>query len=72
MVPIGMVRRRWCVSTTCGLVGGRGRLERPTELHTLLKMNANWQDIVKGAAYDREIKDRNRGQPELTLEGHDQ
>ena len=71
MVHIGMGRGRSCASTTCRLAIGRGRFARPTELRTLSKLNANWQGIVEGAAYDREIEGRSHRQAETTLEGND-
>ena len=51
-----------------------GRAEAPdaaptAELRALAKLNANWRGIVEGAAYDREIEGRSRGQAELALEG---
>ena len=49
-----------------------GRAEAPdaaptAELRALAKLNANWRGIVEGAAYDREIEGRSRGQAELAL-----
>ena len=66
-----MGRGRSCVSTTCGLAGGRGRLARPTELRALARLNANWRSVVEGAAYDREVEGRATGQAALPLEGDD-
>ena len=71
MVHIGVGRGQSCASITCGLAVRQSRLARPTELRALAKLNANWQSIVEGAAYDREIEGRSRGQAELALEGHE-
>ena len=53
-----------------------GRAEAPdaaptAELRALAKLNANWRGIVEGAAYDREIEGRSRGQAELALEDNE-
>ena len=65
---------RLVTQALCAPVLGRAEAQDATptaELRALAKLNANWRGIVEGAAYDREIEDRRRGQAELALEGND-
>ena len=65
-------RLRLVTQALCAPVLGRAEAPdaAPTaELRALAKLNANWRGIVEGAAYDREIEGRSRGQAELALEG---
>ena len=67
----GMGRGRSCAPPICGIAVGRGRPARPTGPRALSKLDANWRGIAEGAAYDREIKGRSKGQAELALEGNE-
>ena len=65
---------RLVTQALCAPVLGRAEAQDATptaELRALSKLNANWRGIVEGAAYDREIEGRSRGQAELALEGNE-